>query len=30
MFMENDSTYYVEWKSYFRVKPYNMNDKGNI
>ena len=28
--MENDSTYNLEWKSYFRVKPYERNSKGNI
>ena len=27
--MENDSIQYLEWKSYFRVKPYQRNNKGN-
>ena len=29
--MENDSTQYLEWKkNYFRVKPYEGNNEGNI
>ena len=28
--MENDETEYLKWKSYFRIKPYERNDRGNI
>ena len=28
--MENDKTEYLKWKSYFRVKLYERNDRANI
>ena len=28
--MENDIALYLEWKSYFRVKPYERNNDVNI
>ena len=28
--MENDSAWYLEYKSYFRVRPFEKNNKGNI